>query len=56
MDSSDYKIPFFRNDQLARGARHLWAGPFGLHLFWPDIWKSRFDYEPKWNKPMNNEE
>lgn len=23
---------------------HVWAGPIGLHLFWPDLWKSRLDY------------
>lgn len=28
-------------------ALHLWAGPLGLHLFWPDFWESHFDWLPK---------
>ncbi len=27
---------------------HIWVGPVGLHLFWPDLWKSRPDWCADW--------
>lgn len=32
------------------GALHFWIGPAGVHIYWPDIWKSRLDYEKKWKE------
>ncbi|MBK5233895.1 MAG: hypothetical protein JJE13_13060 [Thermoleophilia bacterium] len=23
---------------------HIWLGPLGAHIFWPDFWKSRPDW------------
>ncbi len=23
---------------------HIWLGPLGAHIFWPDIWHSRPDW------------
>jgi len=36
---------------LPRGV-HLWAGPVGLHVCWPDLWNSRFDHCPAWRQPV----
>jgi hypothetical protein len=29
-------------------ALHVWVGPAGVHLFWPDVWKSRPDWCSTW--------
>jgi hypothetical protein len=29
---------------------HFWIGPFGLHLFWPEVWKSRPDFCRHWRE------
>ena len=30
------------------GGLHIWVGGWGLHLFWPDVWKSRPDRCRNW--------
>ena len=32
-------------------ALHVWVGPFGVHIFWPDFWKSRPDFCADWRRP-----
>jgi hypothetical protein len=34
---------------------HVWLGPFGLHLFWWDVWKSRPDFCRNWREPFTLE-
>jgi hypothetical protein len=29
-------------------ALHVWLGSLGVHLFWPDFWKSRPDFTRRW--------
>jgi len=36
----------------ANRSLHVWLGPSGLHLFWPDVWKSRADWCSKWREPL----
>lgn len=31
---------------------HIWIGPVGIHLFWPDFWKSRPDYCSDWRSEV----
>lgn len=35
------------------GGVHVWVGPLGVHVYWPDVWKSRPDYEPRWRKSFS---
>ena len=30
---------------------HLWLGPAGLHVFWPDLRRSRPDWCARWREP-----
>lgn len=38
-------------ERTSRSDVHLWIGPAGLHLFWPDVWKSRPDWCRAWREP-----
>lgn len=39
-------------DRVVRGV-NVWVGPFGLHLFWPDVWKSRLGFCRPWRQPLD---
>jgi hypothetical protein len=41
---------FFTKESYKTGDLHLWAGPLGVHLFWPDFWHSRIDWCWGWKK------
>jgi len=40
--------------QRAPGDRswHIWLGPAGAHVFWPDMHKSRPGWCPQWRQPL----
>lgn len=38
----------FRRGKWRRNDLHIWVGPLGLHLFWPDLYKSRPDLQRDW--------
>jgi hypothetical protein len=37
--------------QHVRHGVHVWIGPAGLHLYWPDVWASRLDWCRTWREP-----
>lgn len=41
------------NIESGHDSFHFWIGPFGVHVCWPDLWKSRPDYCRRWREPVD---
>lgn len=38
--------------ERADRALHVWVGPLGAHLFWPDVWRARPGWCRRWRDPL----
>jgi hypothetical protein len=51
LGKSEHRILYVDGSRLGRNL-DVWVGPFGLHIYWFDVWKSRLDWCANWRKPV----